>query len=67
VNKGSNDVSQRCLVMYGSGCQIFYNRARLKPGFIVPAHRSSMPQINMIPYLSSHVILTPILSQTVLL
>jgi len=25
-------------------------RSRLKPGFKMPAHRSNMPQINMIPH-----------------
>jgi len=33
-----------------SGCQICCNWSRLKPGFSVPAHRSTMPQINKIPH-----------------
>jgi len=43
-----NVVYQQFIAMYDSGCQIFCNWSRLKPGFKVPAHRSTMPQINMI-------------------
>jgi len=32
--------------MYDSDCQIYCNWSKLKPGF--NAHRSTMPQINMI-------------------
>jgi len=47
---GFNVVYQQFRAMYDSGCQICCNWSRLKPGFTVPAHRSTMPQINMIPH-----------------
>jgi len=40
-----------CIAMYDSGCQICCNLSRLKQGFNVPAHRSTILQINMIPHL----------------
>jgi len=43
-----NVVYQQFRTMYDSGCQIWCNWSRLKPDFIMPAHRSTMPQINMI-------------------
>jgi len=36
--------------IYDSGCQIYCKWFRFKPGFKVPAHQSTMPQINMIPH-----------------
>jgi len=47
---GFNVVYQRFIALYDSGCQICCNWSRLKPCFKVPAHRSTMPQINMIPH-----------------
>jgi len=47
---GFNVVYQLFRAMYDSGCQICGNWSRLKPDFKVPAHRSTMPQINMIPH-----------------
>jgi len=45
-----NVVYQQFIAMYDSGCQICCNWSRLKLGFKVPAHRSIMSQINMIPH-----------------
>jgi len=47
---GFNVVYQQLIAMYDSGCQICYNRSKLKPSFKVQAHQSTVPQINMIPY-----------------
>jgi len=47
---GFNVVYQQFIVMYVSGCQFCCNWSRLKPAFNVQAHRSTMPQINMIPH-----------------
>jgi len=47
---GFNVVFKQFIAMYDSGCQICCNWSRLKPDFKVPAHRSTMPQINMIPH-----------------
>jgi len=47
---GFNVVYQQFRAMYNSGCQICCNWSRLKPGFRVPVHLSTMPQINMIPH-----------------
>jgi len=44
-----NVVCQQFRAMYDSGYQICCNWSRLKPGFNVPAHRSTVSQINMIP------------------
>jgi len=35
------------MYMYNSGCQICCKWSRLKPGFNMSAHRSTMPQINV--------------------
>jgi len=43
-------IYQQFIAMYDSGCQIFCNWSRLKPRFKIPAHRSTIPQINMIPH-----------------
>jgi len=40
---GFNVVYQQFKAMYNSGCQICCNWSR-------PSHRSTMPQINMIPH-----------------
>jgi len=45
-----NVVYQQFISMYESACQICCNRSRLESGFNLPAHRTTMPQINMIPY-----------------
>jgi len=45
-----NVVYQQFTAMYDSGCQICCNWCRLKPGFNVSVHRSTMPQLNMIPH-----------------
>jgi len=42
-------VYQKFIDMYGSGCHICWHWSWLKPRFIVPAHRSTMSQINMKP------------------
>jgi len=34
--------------MYDNVCQICCNWSRLRPGFKIPAHRNTIPQINMI-------------------
>jgi len=47
---GFNVVYHRFRAMYDSGCQICCNWSRLKPGYKVPAHRSTMTQIIMIPH-----------------
>jgi len=39
--------------MYDSGYQICCNWSRLKPGLKLPAHRSTMPQVNIITTPSS--------------
>jgi len=47
---GFNVVDQQIIAMYDSGCQICCNcMIQTQAGFYVPAHRSNMPQINMIP------------------
>jgi len=43
-------LSKMYIAMYDSGCQICCNCSRLKLGFYVPAHWSTMPKINMIPH-----------------
>jgi len=47
---GFNVVYQQFIAMYDSSCQICCNWFRFKSGFTVPEHRSTMPQINMIPH-----------------
>jgi len=54
-NKSMNEriltfFSQRSIAVYYSGCQICCNWSRFKPWFNVPAHRNTMPQINIIPH-----------------
>jgi len=44
-----NFVYQRFIAMYDRSCQICCKWSRWL-GFKVPAHRSNMPQINMIPH-----------------
>jgi len=46
---GFNVVYQQFRAMYDSSCQICCNWSRLEPVY-VPAHRSTKPQINMIPH-----------------
>jgi len=43
-----NVVYQQFRVMYDSDCQICCKWSRLKPSFNVPAHWSTMPQINIL-------------------
>jgi len=43
---GFNVVYQQFRAMYDSGCHICCNRSRLKPGFKVPAQRSTNNFIN---------------------
>jgi len=45
-----NVVYQQFRAMYDSGCQICCNWSRRTLDFELPAHRSAMPQINMIPH-----------------
>jgi len=47
---GFNGICPWFIAMYDSGCQICCNWSRLKPGYKVPAHQSTMLQINMIPH-----------------
>jgi len=54
---GFNVIYQQFRAMYNSGCQTCCYWSRLKPGFNVLTHRSTMPQINMIPH-PSHFKLT---------
>jgi len=52
INRYKNQfkvIYQQFIAIYDSGCQIYCNWSRLKTRFKVPAHRSTMPQINMIP------------------
>jgi len=46
---GFNVVYQQCIAIYDSGCQICCNCSIPKPCFEVPAHQSTMMQINRIP------------------
>jgi len=50
VNERINVVYQRFIAIYDIGRHICCKWSRLKPGFIVPTHRSTMSQINMIPH-----------------
>jgi len=47
-----NVVSQRFIAtcIYDSNCHICCKWSRIKLGFIVSAHRSNMPQMNMISH-----------------
>ena len=47
---GFNIVYQQFRAMYDTGFQICCNWHRLNPGFNVPVHQNTMPQINMIPH-----------------
>jgi len=43
-------VYHRCIAMYDSDGQIWCKWSKLKPEFNVPAHRSSLLQITMVPH-----------------
>jgi len=45
-----NVVYQQLIAIYDSGCHICCNWSTLKLVLNVPAHRSTIPQINMIPH-----------------
>jgi len=51
---GFNVVYQQFIVMYDSGCPICCNWSKLKPGFNLPAHWSSIPQITHTVTLNWH-------------
>jgi len=49
---GFNVVYQQFRAMHDSWCQICCNWSRLQPFFNLPAHRSTISQINIIPHQS---------------